>query len=138
MRACHKAQFAEFEEKEEIEKTAATACRPKHRQLRSASLTACSPSMKHGVDNIENVVANMHEPAGLPPQKQFKFLAKKLTTHINTEASLLIQDMGLASYIAEYQAGKIMTSELEFWQQKQLVYPALSPCQLHRSILKVF
>ena len=35
-------------------------------------------------------------------------------------------DMELASYIAEYQAGKITTSGLEFWQQKQLIYPVLA------------
>ena len=38
--------------------------------------------------------------------------------------------MELASYIAEYQAGKIMTSGLEFWQQKQLVYPVLATLAL--------
>ena len=38
--------------------------------------------------------------------------------------------MELASYIAEYQAGKITTSGLEFWQQKQLVYPVLVPLTL--------
>ena len=32
----------------------------------------------------------------------------------------MMPDMEVASYIAEYQAGKI-TSGLEFWQQKQLV-----------------
>ena len=39
-------------------------------------------------------------------------------------------DVKLASYIAEYQAGKITTSELEFWQQKQFVYPVLAPLAL--------
>ena len=39
-------------------------------------------------------------------------------------------DMELASYIAEYQAGKIKTSGLEFWQQNQLVYPVLAPLAL--------
>ena len=39
-------------------------------------------------------------------------------------------DMKLASYIAEYQAGKIMTSGLEFWQQKQVIYPVLAPLAL--------
>ena len=72
----------------------------------------------------------MQEQAGPLPQKRFKFLAKKLTTPVTTEASLLTSDMGLASYIAEYQAGKITTSGLEFWQQKQLVYPVLAPLAL--------
>ena len=39
-------------------------------------------------------------------------------------------NMELASYIAEYQAGKIMTSGLEFWKQKQLVYPVLAQLAL--------
>ena len=69
----------------------------------------------------------MQEQAGLLPQKRFKFLAKKLTTPVTTEAALLMPDMELTSYIAEYQAGKITTSGLEFWQQKQLVYPVLAP-----------
>ena len=69
----------------------------------------------------------MQEPALPPSQKRFKFQAKKLTTPVITEASLLIPDMKPASYIAEYQAGKITTSGLEFWQQKQLVYPVLAP-----------
>ena len=63
------------------------------------------------------------------PQKRFKFLAKKFTTHVTTEASLLMPHMELASYIAEYQAGKI-TTKLEFWQQKQLVYPVLASLAL--------
>ena len=79
---------------------------------------------------VENVVANMQKPAGSPPQKRFKFLAKKLTTPVTTEASLLTPDMELASYIVEYQAGKITTSGLEFWQQKQLVYSLLAPLAL--------
>ena len=72
----------------------------------------------------------MQEPAGPHPQKRFKFLAKKLTTPFTTEASLLMPDVELASYIAEYQAGKITTSRLEFWQQKQLIYPILAPLVL--------
>ena len=72
----------------------------------------------------------MQEPARPQPRKRFKFLAKKLTTPVTTEASLLIPDMKLASYIAEYQAGKITTSGLEFWQQKQLVYPVLAQLAL--------
>ena len=115
------AQFAEFEENAEKEKLPPQNIDQSHRQLRSASLAASSQSMKHGVDNVENVVANLQEPAGPPPQKRFKFLAKKPTTPVTNEASLLIPDMGLASYIVEYQAGKITTSGvsgLEFWQQK--------------------
>ena len=65
----------------------------------------------------------MQELAGPQPQKRFKFLAKKLTTPFTTDASLLMPDMELASYIAEYQASKITTIGLEFWQQKQLAYP---------------
>ena len=38
--------------------------------------------------------------------------------------------MELASYVAEYQAGKITASGLEFWQQKQLVYSVLVPLTL--------
>ena len=72
----------------------------------------------------------MQEPAGPQPQKRFKFLAKKLTNPITTDASLLMPDMEFASYIAEYQAGNITTSELEFWQQKQLIYPVLAPLAL--------
>ena len=72
----------------------------------------------------------MLEPTGPPPQKRLKFLAKKLTTLVTTEASLVTPDMKLANYIAEYQAGKIMTSGLEFWQQKQLVNPILVPLAL--------
>ena len=72
----------------------------------------------------------MHEPAGPQPQKRFKFPAKKLKTPVATDASLLMPDMELVSYIAEYQAGKITTSELEFWQQKQLIYPILAPLAL--------
>ena len=79
---------------------------------------------------VANVAANMQEPARPPPQKLFKFLAKKLTTPVNTEASLLMPDMELVSYIAEYQAGKIRTSGFEFWQQKQLVYYVLAPLAL--------
>ena len=79
---------------------------------------------------VENVVANMQEPAGLPPQKRFMFLAKKRTTPVTTEASLLTPEMKLASYIAEYQAGKITTCGFEFWQQNQLVYPVLAPLAL--------
>ena len=69
----------------------------------------------------------MEEPAGPQPQKRFKFLAKKLTTPVTTEASLLMPDMELASHIAEYKSFKITTSGLEFWQQKQLIYPVLAP-----------
>ena len=72
----------------------------------------------------------MQEQAGPLPQKRFKFLAKKLTIPVTTEDSLVTPDMKLASYIAEYQAGNITTSELEFWQQKQLVYPVLTPLAL--------
>ena len=68
----------------------------------------------------------MQEPAVLQPQKRFKFLAKKLTTPVTTEASLLMPDMELASYIAKYQAGKITTYELEFWQQKAVDLSCLS------------
>ena len=71
----------------------------------------------------------MQDPAGPLLQKWFKFLAKKLTTPVTTDAALLMPDMKLASYIAEYQAGKI-TSGLEFWQQKQLVYPVWAPLAL--------
>ena len=72
----------------------------------------------------------MQEPAGPQPQKRFTFLAKKLTISATTEVSLLMPDMELASYIAEYQAGKITTSGLELWQQKQLIYPVLAPLAL--------
>ena len=72
----------------------------------------------------------MQEQAGLLPQKRFKFLAKKFTTPVTTEAALLMPDMELASYIAEYQAVKITTSGLEFWQQKQLVHPVLASLAL--------
>ena len=72
----------------------------------------------------------MQEQAGPQPQKRIKFLAKKLTTPVTTTASLLMPDMELAGYIAEYQAGKITTSGLEFWQQKQLIYPVLAPLAL--------
>ena len=44
-------QFAEFEEKEE-KKTPPQHVDQNHRQLRSASLTAYSQSMRHGVDNV--------------------------------------------------------------------------------------
>ena len=57
-------------------------------------------------------------------------VAKKLTTPVTIEVVLLMPDMELASYIAEYQAGKITTSELEFWQQKQLVYPVVATLAL--------
>ena len=56
----------------------------------------------------------MQESAGPHPQKRFKFLANKVTTPVTTYASLLMPDMELASYIAEYLAGKITTSGLEF------------------------
>ena len=72
----------------------------------------------------------MQEPAGPQPQKRFKILAKKLTTPVTTDASLLMPDMELASYIAEYKVCKITTSGLEFWQQKQLIYPVLAPLAL--------
>ena len=72
----------------------------------------------------------MQEPAGPLPEKRFKLLAKKLTTPVTSKAALLLPDMKLASYIAQYQAGKITTSGLEFWQQKQLVYPVLAPLAL--------
>ena len=72
----------------------------------------------------------MQEPAVPLPQKRFKFLAKKLTTPVTTEAASLMPDMKLASYIAEYQAVNITTSGLEFWQQEQLVYPILAPLAL--------
>ena len=57
-------------------------------------------------------------------------LVIKLTTSVTTDASLLMPDMELASYKAEYQARKITTSGLEFWQQKQLVYSVLAPSML--------
>ena len=72
----------------------------------------------------------MQEPVGPPPQKRFQFLAKILTTPVTTDASLLMPDMELASFIAKYQAGKITTSGFEFWQQKQLIYPVLAPLAL--------
>ena len=53
LRAIHKAQFAEFEEKEKKRKAAIIACRPKPS---SASLTASSQSMKHGVDKITSLL----------------------------------------------------------------------------------
>ena len=72
----------------------------------------------------------MQDSAGPQPQKRFKFLAKKLTTPVTTDASLQMPDMELASYIAEYQAGKITTSGLKFLKQKQLIYPVLAPLAL--------
>ena len=87
----------------------------------------------------------MQEPAGPQPQKRLKFLAKKLTTSVTTDASLLMPDMELASYIVKYPAGKITTNGLEFWQKMQLIYLVLAPLalvlisiQLQRSILKEF
>ena len=52
LRACHEAQYAEVEKKEEKEKTPPQHIDQNHRQLRSASLTACNKSIKHGADNV--------------------------------------------------------------------------------------
>ena len=122
----HGAQFTEFEKKEEKETNAATACGLKPSSA-TVSITGCLQSVHETWRWQCLKCSSKHtEPAGSLPQKRFKFLAKKLTTPITTEVSLLMPDMELASYIAEYQAGKITTSELEFWQQKQLIYPVLA------------